>query len=260
VNSSRFLWAGTAGVTLALLGGLGRGELSAADLAAAPDRPRAFHQNLRAGAGAIFIQDTAISGFSFSAPSITNSWTVPVESDMEFDVGPAIPFAIGGPLPIPSWLHAEFETGFSVNQARFQAAGSQWESDLWQAPLLVNLTVPFRISGAWDAFAGVGGGVVLTIFDLPSWQASTPVPPGSPSSVDFGGATATAYAAYQAFAGVRYQTGDRSALSFRYNFRGGSGPKWSGTGTLNCGVETEWEFDLKSLYSHAFLLTFEWDW
>jgi len=233
----------------------------------APDEDRPLYPNLRVGGGVIFLHDAQVDSFTYFRRELgTNSPAeaevsalFPPESDIVFETGPSLSVALGGGMRMPDWLHIEVETGFSLNSLSFRAGGADFAGDLWQIPVGVNATVPWRISRSLEAFGGLGIGGVFGVMDLNATEVQVRDLPGFQESVTIEGTEFSGAAMAQAFAGLRYRFTPSSALSLNYRFRGTTPLKWTGTAPLD-GREGEWELDISRLYSHTVSLMYELNW
>lgn len=141
---------------------------------------------------------------------------IPGSAEIEFDTG--VRFDIAAGYKLTDSFNLELEIGFAYNSAD-ELSGSIFgygedidfsdmgvDINLYQVPMLVNLSYTFPISPRFRPFVGVGAGGVAatTTVDLGYWDDCE---------------TVFAFA-YQAFAGINYRVSDDMDIGIIYKYFG----------------------------------------
>ncbi len=200
--------------------------LAAAGLAVAvPVFGQSGHGYVRAGAGPVFTENTAVTEYFGPVSGVS----------LEFD--PGVHFEAAAGYHLRDWAAVELESGINYNTISSVTGGNPGDSSLSNIPLLANLVLEYPNDTQFVPFIGGGVGASFSVLDVDA--------PG------LHGNDTDAVFAYQGFGGVRYNIGDRMGISLAYHYYASDEPSWdvhssSGTGQLGLG----------SVYSHAVSLTF----
>jgi OOP family OmpA-OmpF porin len=160
-------------------------------------------------------------------------------TEVEFDVGLRFEVTVG--FQFTDWLGAEFETGFTFNEADSVTGSPDADFELTNAPLLGNVIVQCPATPPLVPFIGAGIGFASATIDIDSFTL--------PGRGTFTGSDSDIVLAYQGIAGVRYEFNEQMGVSLTYKYFGTGKPDWEadfGTGGIGFG-RTE---------THSFLASF----
>jgi len=162
--------------------------------------------------------------------------------DLEFDTG--VRFDIAGGYKITDAFAVELEVGFAYNSLdslsfhygpEFGADISDHglDLDLYQIPMMVNLSYTIPLNSRIKPFIGVGAGGLVAI--------------ASAEIYGFKDEESAFAFAYQAFAGVNYQISNNVDIGVIYRFMGSSDLDFDsfetdGIGAHMIGLNLEWRF------------------
>ncbi len=162
--------------------------------------------------------------------------------DLEFDTGVRFDFA--GGYKITDAFAVELEVGFAYNSVDsfnfhygqdYEADISDYglDFDLYQIPMLVNLSYTIPLNSKIKPFVGVGVGGLAAIASAEMYGFEE-----DESAFAF---------AYQAFAGVNYQISNNVDIGLIYKFMGSSDLDFDsfetdGIGAHMIGLNLEWRF------------------
>jgi opacity protein-like surface antigen len=151
--------------------------------------------------GAAMTEDVKIKNFL----GIQNPGKIELDTGIRFD--------FGGGYNFNRWLAAEFETGIIYN-----SIANQGDSSLSSIPLMVNAVVNIPISKQFVPFIGVGGGGVVSVFSGDDFS----VEPGTYVH----GSDSDLVAAWQGFAGFRYNINEKLSVNLSYKYLATADPSW----------------------------------
>jgi len=163
--------------------------------------------------------------------------------DLEFDTGVRFDFA--GGYKITSAFAVELEVGLAYNSVDtisgsfygddydVDLSDTALDLDLYQIPMLVNLSYTIPLNSRIKPFIGVGVGGLAAI--------------ASAEMYGFEEDESTFAFAYQAFAGVSYQISNNADIGLIYKFMGSSDLDFDsfetdGIGAHMIGLNLEWRF------------------
>ncbi len=162
--------------------------------------------------------------------------------DLDFDTGMRFDFA--GGYKITDAFAVELEVGFACNSVDsfgfyygqdYDADISDYglDLDLYQIPMLVNLSYTIPLNSPIRPFIGVGAGGLAAIASAEMYRFEE-----EESAFAF---------AYQAFAGINYRVSDNFDIGVIYKFMGSSDLEFDsfetdGIGAHMIGINLEWRF------------------
>jgi opacity protein-like surface antigen len=224
--------------------------------------------NLRVAGGAGWMQPVGVKSFTYIEDVLADPSTwwgpwiwvdryqteLPVQGRMQFDVGPQMQFACGGPLRDPFWLRLELEGGFTLNGWQMQSAGSVLRGSMWTLPLLVNAYADWDVAHRWTIFAGGGGGFATGGLGIDRHV----IPLADGGAARLRGTGYAIFGVYQGVAGVRYQMSSSIAMNLSYRFYGTTPASWSFEDTDWWGLGPGWRMKTGSAMSHGVMVGMEW--
>ncbi len=199
----------------------------------------------------IFLAATAASG----APANVRGWyevgpsviedaeldaflNEPVSGNkVEFD--PGVRGAIGFGYELTRQVALEVEGGFHYNSISSVAGASADRADLYQVPVLGNISLHFPNRTRFVPVLGAGVGAVFSILDADNISLG---------STTFSSSEETWSFAYQGYAGLAYHFRPDMALGFTYRYLRNEGPNWDN--------DSGNDIEFNRLVNHSLALTF----
>lgn len=164
--------------------------------------------------------------------------SAPPGFDISFDVGPRMDLNVG--YNVTENIAVELEAGFSYNSVSSiggqSLSGTGISADLWEVPVLVNGIYKYSFNEKWQAYGGLGVGIVASTMDAGQDFLSNPT---STSATDF-------QLGYQAMLGVKYLINSNWECDLGYKFLGTTSHKWKIEGHT---------FETDPTYLHSLLLS-----
>jgi opacity protein-like surface antigen len=154
----------------------------------------------------------------------------------QMDVGPKVDVSVG--YNLTQNIAVEVQSGYAYNswsRVDGQSLPSGESVDIWSVPVMANGIYKVAINNHWQAYGGLGAGVLISTLDQ-----NTPGNSISPTDCEF---------AYQAMFGIKYRVNDHLSCGLGYNFLGSLDHHWNGNGG---GVTTS------PTYMHSVLLSATW--
>ena len=152
-----------------------------------------------------------------------------------FNVGSRFDLNLG--YNICDHFSVEVQTGFGYNSvSSFDGVSlddSGIDVEVWTVPVMANGIYKYSFNDHWQAYGGLGAGVVISTLDQSTFLEST-----STTDCTFG---------YQAMFGIKYIFGPRWEAGLGYNFLGSLDHHWSVDGV---------GFTTSPTYQHSILLSF----
>jgi opacity protein-like surface antigen len=174
-------------------------------------------------------------GISILQPMVVRSLPVGFITPGEviaFNVGPRVDLSLG--YNITHNFAVELQTGFAYNGLSSLDGISLdgLDADVWTVPFMANGIYKHSFNDHWQAYGGLGAGVLISTFD--QWSLFESV---STTDCTFG---------YQAMLGIKYRFNDRWETGLGYNFTGSLDHHWNDDGV---GITTS------PTYQHSIILS-----
>jgi opacity protein-like surface antigen len=190
---------------------------------------------LRADAGGAHVMSADVDEFLLPTPG----------GRISFHSG--VRLGIAGGYQFLPWLAAEVETGLFIHGVD-KLNGQPIDAGLIQAPFMANLVVQCNHFGQFVPMVGGGAGGVASLFSVDQWFSI------GNDLLWLEGSETDLVAAYQAFAGLRYDFNPRMGLGLIYRFLGTGAPRWDVENRLG-GEAMRIQFD--KLHTHAVAIQFQ---
>jgi opacity protein-like surface antigen len=224
--------------------------------------------NLRVTGGAGWMQSVNVKSFTHIEDVLSDPATwwgpwlwvdrykteLPVQSRQQFDPGPQMQFAFGGPLRDPSWLRLEVEGGFTLNGWQMQGADTLIRGSVWTTPLLVNALVDWDLDHRWTLFAGGGGGFAVGGMSVDRRILTRT----DGTALRFDGTGYAFLGVYQGMAGVQYRVSPTVAMNLSYRFYGTTPATWTYDGKDWWGLGPSWRMKTGPAMSHGVMIGVDW--
>jgi len=186
----------------------------------------------RLGIGPSFFQTGRLTQFGSS-----------VSSPMDFQTGLALDAAFG--WDFNKYVAVDFETGLIGAKISNVPGFSSANSDLYNVPLLVNVTVSYPIPRTnLVPYIGAGIGGADVVFNTDNFNDGATMVTGSENDVVFAG---------QVFAGLRFRLNPRISLDLGYKYFATGNPTFSYPPSPNFDV------GFRGARTHSVLLAFRFD-
>lgn len=154
----------------------------------------------------------------------------------QFDIGPKVDVSVG--YHLTQNIAVEVQSGYAYNnwsRINGQSLPAGFSLDIWSVPVMANGIYKYSFCGHWQAWGGLGAGVLISTLDQ-----NTPGNSISPDDCEF---------AYQAMFGIKYLFNDHLSCGLGYDFLGSLDHHWDGNGG---GITTS------PTYMHSVFLTATW--
>jgi opacity protein-like surface antigen len=186
----------------------------------------------RVGVGPAFFEDGQLTQFGG-----------PVSSKVDFQTGLALNAAFG--WDFNKYVAVDFETGLIGAKINNVPGFSSANSDLYNVPLLVNVTVSYPIPRTnVTPYVGAGVGGADVVFETDNFNDGVTTVTGSESDMVFAG---------QVFAGLRFQLYHRISLDLGYKYFATGNPTFSYPPSPNFDV------GFRGARTHSVLFAFRFD-
>ena len=188
----------------------------------------------RAGIGPAFTQDGEVTEFTGFPPG----------NEIEYRTGLALEGAFG--YAFNDWFAIELEAGWIGNEIRSVEGFTHNDTFLYQAPLLLSVTLQQRIPQTIvTPYLRAGFGGAATIFDTDGFSNGTATLFGDDSDVVF---------AYQFSAGVRFEFNDQMSIGAGYKYFATEDSSFEYEALFGGGPDVQ--FGIEGVRTHIVLVTF----
>lgn len=188
----------------------------------------------RAGIGPAFTQDGMVTEFTGFPPG----------SEIEYRTGLAFEGAFG--YAFNDWVSLELEAGWIGNEIRSVEGFTHDDTFLYQAPLLISVTLQQRIPQTIiTPYVRAAFGGSATIFDTDGFSNETVTLFGDDADVVF---------AYQFSAGVRFDINDQMSIGAGYKYFATEDSSFEYEAVFGGGPDVQ--FGIEGVRTHVVMVTF----